>query len=422
MKETYNLEFKEIVNKTFLKTVSAFANYNNGSILFGITDDGKAKGFNKDELKSLKEKIENLINTTITPKPFFRLLEEKINGNYIIRLNVFRGENTPYLYQSQAYCRMDTSTVKISNIELKRLILKGMNLNFEDQKSTSTNLTFETLEKWLKEKINLKEVNLEILKTLNLYNDGYTIAGELLADENEIEFSGVDIVRFGDNINQILFRETISKKSLLIQFERTLEIFKQYYQYEEIEGFIRKRKELIPLEAFREALANALIHRVWDINSFIQVAMFKDKVVISSPGGLPEGINEDDYFKYTSSVLRNPNIANLFYRLKIIEKLGTGVYRINQAYQDSISKPIFKFTEHRVMVTLPTLLSKIPNLTVDENIIFNALKEAMLSRLELEEITNFTKSKTIRLLNSLIEKKIVKKIGDGTTTKYKSIV
>ena len=82
-----------------------------------------------------------------------------------------------------------------------------MNLNFEDQKSTSTNLTFETLEKWLKEKINLKEVNLEILKTLNLYNDGYTIAGELLADENEIEFSGVDIVRFGDNINQILFRD-----------------------------------------------------------------------------------------------------------------------------------------------------------------------------------------------------------------------
>ena len=73
------------------------------------------------------------------------------------------------------------------------------------------------------------------MKTLNLFNkDGYyNIAGELLADRNDIAFSGIDIVKFGKYINKILYRETISHKSLLAQFDRAIEIFEQYYQYEE---------------------------------------------------------------------------------------------------------------------------------------------------------------------------------------------
>ena len=96
---------------------------------------------------------------------------------------------------------------------------------------------------------------------MNLYDkDGYyNIAGELLADENDIEYSGVDIVRFGKDINQILYRETLSNKSVLSQYDKTIEIFERYYQYEEIEGYDRIKKELIPREAFREALANAIV-------------------------------------------------------------------------------------------------------------------------------------------------------------------
>ena len=176
-----------------------------------------------------------------------------------------------------------------------------------------------------------------------MYNkDGYyNIAAELLADDNNTEFSGLDIVRFGKDINQILYRETISKKSLLSQYDRAIEIFEQYYQYEEIEGYIRVKKELIPKEAFRESLANAIVHRVWDINSYIQISMYEDRIEINSPGGLPEGISADEYLYGNISVLRNPIIAGIFYRLNIIEKFGTGIMRINNEYSNSISKPNF---------------------------------------------------------------------------------
>jgi len=161
-------------------------------------------------------------------------------------------------------------------------------MDYEERRASSQSLNFNRLESGLKEKAGIDNINLDILKTLNLYNkDGYyNIAGELLADENNMSFSGIDIVKFGKDINQILYRETISKKSLLSQYDRAIEVFEQYYQYEEIEGYIRVKKELIPREAFREALANAIIHRVWDVNSHIQISMYEDRIEINSPGGV----------------------------------------------------------------------------------------------------------------------------------------
>lgn len=100
------------------------------------------------------------------------------------------------------------------------------------------------------------------MKTLKLYSkdDYYTVAGELFADNHEVEFSGIDMVRFGKNINQILSRGILNQRSLLLQYDQAIELFERYYQYEEIEGYKRVKKERIPKEAFREALANAIVH------------------------------------------------------------------------------------------------------------------------------------------------------------------
>ncbi len=78
------------------------------------------------------------------------------------------------------------------------------------------------------------------------------------------------------------------------QYDEAVALYRKYYQYDEITGAIRKTVELIPEKAFREATANALVHRAWDVNSHIRVAMFKDRIEIFSPGGLPKGITEDD--------------------------------------------------------------------------------------------------------------------------------
>ncbi len=100
------------------------------------------------------------------------------------------------------------------------------------------------LEARLKKEAGIERFNLDILKTLNLYHkDGYyNIAGELLADENDIDFSGIDIVKFGNDINKILYRKTISNVSLLAQFDSAVDIFEQYYIFEEIDGYNRIKK------------------------------------------------------------------------------------------------------------------------------------------------------------------------------------
>ena len=419
-KEKHNLEFKAEVARTFLKTISAYANYNNGEIIFGVDDNGDLVGIESAKDESLR--IENMINDSIVPVPNFEIEVKEVGGKTIIVLEVKKGKDTPYYYQGKAYKRSDTSTVEVDRFELRRLAIEGINMDYEERKASSQDLSFTILESGLKEKAGIEKINLDILKTLNLFNkDGYyNIAGELLADRNDIAFSGIDIVKFGKDINKILYRETISHKSLLAQFDRVIEIFEQYYQYEEIDGYNRIKKELIPKEAFRESLANAIVHRVWDTNSYIQIAMYEDRIEINSPGGLPEGISEEEYLYGNISVLRNPIIAGVFYRLDIIEKFGTGIARIIEEYIHSISKPGFDVSENNIRIVLPvTEIGKL-DLSEDELLIYGLLKkEIELSRREIDLKSGFEKSKTLRIINSLLDKNIMQKLGKGAGITYK---
>ena len=419
-KEKNNLEFKAVVSKTFLKTVSAYANYNDGTVIFGIEDNGDLIGLESAKEESLR--IENMINDTIIPAPNFRIEVKEEKGKKIVLLEVKKGKDTPYYYQGKAYKRSDTATIEADRFELRRLAVEGLNMDYEEKKASSQNLRFDTLEHWLKEKVGIEKINLDILKTLNLFSkDGYyNIAGELLADKNDMAFSGIDIVKFGKDINKILYRETIANKSLLAQLNRAIEVFEQYFQYEEIDGYNRIKKQLVPKEAFRESLANAIVHRVWDTNSYIQIAMYEDRIEINSPGGLPTGISKDEYLYGNISVLRNPIIAGVFYRLNIIEKFGTGIARINEEYFNSISKPNFDISENRIRIVLPVSEIDKLDLSKDEVFICDLLREETeLSRVEIDLKTGFEKSKTLRIISNLINKNIVERIGSGAAVTYK---
>lgn len=419
-KEKYNLEFKEEITKTFLKTVSAYSNYNDGEIIFGLDDDGNIIGL--DSIKEECLRIENMINDSIDPIPDFKIEVREISNKGIIVLSVKKGSDTPYYYNGKAYKRSDTATLEVDRFELRRLAIEGINMDYEERKASSQNLDFNILELKLKEKLGIENINLDILKTLNLYNKAgyYNIAGELLADKNNLDFSGIDIVRFGRDLNQILYRETISNKSLLFQYDRAIEVFELYYQYEEIEGYNRLKKELIPKEAFREALANSIVHRVWDVNSYIQISMYDDRIEINSPGGLPEGLSKEEYLYGNISVLRNPIIASVFYRLDLIEKFGTGIMRINNEYMDGIIKPGFEISTNYIKIILPVKEKDKLNLSEEEIIIYNIMKaEIEISRAELDKKSGFDKSKTLRILNNLIDKNMIQKLGKGPGTTYR---
>ena len=414
MKETKKLEFKSDITNTFLKTVSAFANYEGGQIRFGVADDGEVIGL-KNSVQSCLD-IENKINDTIRPQPQYELVVQESDKTVI--LTVEAGRNKPYTYKSKAYRRNDTATIEVDELELTRLILQGKNINYEELPADNQELSFKILEKRAKQEIGIKSLNKDVLKTLNLYSDsdGYKQAAALLADENE--FPGIDIARFGESISIILKRVTFEHESVLEELEKAVRIYRDYYQYEEIQGIERKKVEKIPEEAFRETIANALIHRTWDVNAQIRVMMFDDRIEISSPGGLPTGISEEEYLKGNVSILRNPILGNVFYRLHIVEILGTGIVRIQEAYKYSDKKPVFEIFDNSIKVILPVIGNA--DLTEDEKVVYEVLSKTMPKSIsEITVMTPFGKSKVTTLLKSLARKNYVSVTGNGRGTKYK---
>jgi len=322
MKESRELELKSTITNTFLKTVSAFSNYNSGKIIFGVDDNGKIIGL--ENIEELCLDLENKINDNISPKPDFRFIKDTKKN--IITLIVEEGFNKPYLYKGKAYKRNDTSTVEVDRIEFNRLTLLGLNQYYEELKAN--------------------------------------------------------------------------------------------YKYEQILGSERIEKELIPEKAFRETIANALIHRTWDVNSNIKVSMYEDKIEVSSPDGLPSGISEKEHLNGQISQLRNPILANIFFRLKYIEMFGTGIRRINESYKDYAVKPAFEIFENSIKITLPIITTKL-FLTTDEKIVMDILeKGAILSSGEILQMTEFKKDKLNRLLKKLIQKNYIDVIGNGRGTKY----
>lgn len=414
MRESKRLEFKERVSNTFLKTVSAYANYGGGEVLFGVADDGLEVGLEDPVGDALR--IENAINDGIAPRPDFEI--EHNPRTRVVTLRVREGADKPYLYRSKAYRRSDTSTVEVDGLELRRLVLEGSNRTFDELRSQEQDLSFGVLEAALRSEVGIESFGDDTLRTLGLLSrkDGFNNAAALLADANR--FPGIDIARFGTDINSILDRETHVGVSVLTQLDAALAMFDRYYVYDQVEGFSRNRHERIPREAFREAVANALAHRAWDVGAHIRVSMHEDRVEVSSPGGLPNGVVERDYLAGNLSVLRNPILGNVLFRLNIIEQFGTGIRRIRRCYEKGDARPRFAVTDGSITVTLP-VMDIAPELDADEKSVYVLFAPGrVLSSTQVSTATGFGKDKCLRLLGQLADKGLVRAQGAGRATRY----
>ncbi len=426
-REDKHTELKETISKTFLKTISAFSNLDGGSIYFGVNDEGIIVGLQNIDEERMR--IENLINDSIKPLPDYEMIVHKNSSKYFIELKVFTGDNPPYRYNEKTYIRKDTSTVIADDFTLKKLLLKGMNLRYEQVNYNNDNLEFSLLEKMLKEKIGIEKLSKDVLRSMGLYrNNSFNNAAALLADKNDISSSGIDIVRFGDTESIFLDRVREEKVSLLKQYNVALDFFDKWYApYEEVVGFYRETRIHIPREAYREAIANLLCHRQFMVNAKAKIACYKDKIEIISPGGLPSGIEEEDYLKGKVSVLRNEIVAEVFHRLDIIEKFATGVKRIKREYESFEEKPLFEVSSSTIMVTLPcvsydkNLIIDVENKKLDMIIIDALSNNKVLSRKEINEIIPLSVSeRTLRYtLKNMLEKNQIKKIGAGPSTRYR---
>lgn len=383
--ESTNIDFKEKLEishpKSWLKSVSAFANTKGGILLYGVDDDRNPIGI--DDVKTTSIKITELINSKILPSPRYEIHSFTENSKDFIVVDVGDGPSTPYYYNSDgrkiAYIRSGNQSIEAPEYILQNLILKGQNKTFDCLPSEykMDDVSFTLLDATLKKETG-KSINIDRdYISLNLINnDGFiTNAGLLLSDQGLLKQSRIFCTRWKGIVKGSIEGDAIDDKeysgSIISLLENAEAFIKNNSKTSwEINGMVRKNFEEYPTKAVREALVNAIIHRDYQIiGSEIHINMFDDRLEISSPGGMLDGSNIQDHdLTKIPSIRRNTIISDIFNRLHLMERRGSGITRIIESYFDSEKKPIFNSDISSFTVVFPNKGYKENNYVIfDEN-------------------------------------------------------
>ena len=428
-KESIHLELKKEYVKDILKTVIAFANTSGGKIYIGIDDDGKVLGVQKLDTDILK--LSNSIRDSIKPDItlFTSILVEKIDTNDVIVVDVQKWASSPYyltdkgIRPSGVYVRQGASSVPATDAAILKMIRDTDGDNFEELRSLNQNLDFDFLKKEF-EDANIKLEHSQ-MRTFNIIDeDGlYTNLGLLLSEQCP---HTIKAAVFEGSTKEIFKDRFEFSGSLLKQMKDVYSFLNRYNRTNsEITGLKRTDTREYPEIAIREALLNSIVHKEYSYSSSTLISVFDDKIEIVTIGGLTKGLSEDDIMLGVS-ILRNRNLANIFYRLKLIEAYGTGIPKIIESYNEYNVKPKIEISSNAFKITLPNTLkeksiSKLEkNLSDKEYLIVNMLKEnEYIKRTDIEKNLSISSSMAIKLLRNMVDNLVIQKIGKGKNVIYR---
>ena len=331
--------------KSWLKSVSAFANGIGGTLIFGIDDNRNVVGLTDAQADA--EAISRLIKERISPYPNFILVPERKDGKNILILTVSSGYSTPYYYKAdgvmETYIRIGNESVIAPSFALNQLILKGMNRTYDTLNSEYAFKDYAFSK--LRERYKVWTGNSmedKLFDSFDIRNEygKLTNAGALLADDSPIRHSRLFCTRWNgldksggmvDALDSaeysgsliILLNEGVGfvKRNMKTRWKKTANSRIEMPDYCERSIF--------------EALVNALIHRDYLIlGSEVHIDIYDDHLTITSPGGMADGtrIQERD-ISNVSSTRRNPALADIFGRLGYMERQGSGFKKITETYR-----------------------------------------------------------------------------------------
>lgn len=425
--ENQTTEFKREYTPNVIKTIIAFANTGGGTIYLGVADDGTATGV--EDMDGTMLRISNVIRDSVKPDVtlFVDYQQEQMEGVPVLLISVQKGTSSPYYLASKGirpegvYVRQEASSVPATESAILRMIKDTDGETYEEARSLNQDLLFEYADKeFAKRNVPFGEGQKMTLGIINA--DGiYTNLGLLLSDQciHTIKlavYEGREKTEFKDR------REFFG--SLLKQLNDAYEFIDRYNSVRsEIKGLYRTDMRDYPVEAVREALLNALVHREYSFRDSTLISIFDDRIEFVSIGGLVKGITFDDMM-LGISVARNRNLANVFYRLMLIESYGTGIPKIIRSYAGGTVEPKIEVTDNAFKITLPNsseagrAFSKM-ELTPNEQSVM-ALFEVRDSivRKDVEAVLGASQAMASRVLKGLVDKKIIKTVGGGKNTRY----
>lgn len=427
--ESETLELKEIVVEDIKKEIIAFANSAGGTLYVGVADDGGIVGVENPD--TVIQQISNMVRDSIKPDitMFIRYTAKNVEGKQIVAVEIQRGTGRPYylakkgLRPEGVYVRQGTSSVPATSTAIRRMIKDTDGDSFEAMRSLEQNLTFQAAEK----EFALRDLAFGVsqMKTLGILNtDGiYTNLGLLLSEQCAHTVKAAVF----EGINQSIFRDRQEFTGSLLQ--QMNEVYEYIDRRNQVHSTFDKLRRIdtrdYPEVAIREALLNSLVHRDYSFSASTLISVYDDRIEFTSIGGLPAGVSLDDIM-LGLSVCRNPKLANVFYRLELIEAYGTGMKKIMGAYENSNKKPVIETTDNAFKIILPNLNEDVGSLPVadagseaERRVLEFIKKNGSISRKETETAVNLKQTAAGRLLSKMIQKKLIVQIGQGKNTKYR---
>lgn len=296
--------------------------------------------------------------------------------------------------------------------------------SYEAARSVDQNLTFHKAADFF-QKRNV-EFGKAQMRTLHLIgeDDMYTNLAFLLSEQCT---HMIKLAVFEGSKKTIFKDRRELSGSLLTQMEEAFDYIDRCNRTRaEFSGLDRLDLRDYPPEAIREALLNAIVHRDYSFSGATLISIFEDRMEFVTIGGLVKGIALDDVMLGVSA-LRNQYLANIFYRLRLIEAYGTGILKINECYNDSAVKPVIETTNNAFKVTLPNTNfhaegQKAPNNTKKEERIDAVLKlcrrKGSIVRSDVETALGVSQSTAILLLRALTDDGILIKKGKTKNLRY----
>jgi len=418
------MEFKREYTPDIIKTVIAYANTSGGTLYVGIDNDGGAYGVK--DIDGTMLKASNAIRDSVKPDVtmFVNYTQETVNNKSVIKIVVQKGSSCPYYISSKGirpegvYVRQGASSVPATETAILRMIKDTDGEKFEETRSINQDLTFAYAEREFKrENISFGKIQQKTLGIITA-DEIYTNLGLLLSDQC---VHTVKLAVFEGTTKAIFKDRWEFSGSLLKQLNDIYEFINRYNRVRsEISGLRRVDKRDYPPEAVREALLNALVHKDYAFSDSSLISIFDDRIEFVSIGGLVRGITFDDMM-LGISIARNKNLANVFYRLTLIEAYGTGMPKIMQSYDGFAVKPQIEVTDNAFKITLPNTneISEKAVLNENESAVLALIKNKdFIVRKDVESALSASQTMAGRVLKSLLNKGAIRVVGGGKSTRY----
>ena len=426
MTESATVEFKREYINDLYKEVIAFVNTSGGTIYVGVNDDGSICGV--DNINDAQIKCTDNIKDNIKPDvmAFVDIKPVVIEGKNVLQITVNKGSMAPYYAQSKGirpegvFVRRGTASTPATQTEILNMI-KDVSTAYEDARSLEQNLTFIEAERQFESAgLPFGEAQQRSLGIIG--RDGcYTNLAYLLSDQcgYKIKFAVFDgqtkeVFRDRHEFTGSLFRQ-IDDVTRIIDSNNRLSSPK-------INGVRREDYRDYPVEAIREALLNAVVHRDYAMNGDTLISMFSDRIEFISLGGLVRGVEMADVMMGVS-YLRNRKLADIFYRIHLIEAYGTGIAKIKKSYEGQRKQPLFECAPNSFKVVLYKIERALTSTTAgsadrEAEIEKIVAERGEIVRRDVEKMFNVSSATATRILAKMVDEDKLKRVGDARNVKY----